>query len=119
MPPRAASCCYSTRHPQEMKPTPEQFAQDVAVLNSASASALAKCTAFSSSTERPPGFYDTFVATDDVADYFMHLATSPELWWYSTYAVIALAGDPDLDVGSRLRFVVEYSISFGIVCSSG
>ena len=106
-------------HPQEVKPTPEQFAQDVAVLNSGSSGAIAKCTTFSSSTERPPGFYSTFVATDDVADYFMHLATAPELWWYSTYAVVALATDPDLDIGSRLRFVVEYSISFGVVCSSG
>ena len=106
-------------HPAEEKPTPAQGAQDIAVLDSGSAAAMRACTDHASATERPPGELLVFIATDDVADYFMHLATRPELWWYSAYVVLAKLGDPDLDVGTRLRFVVEYSLSFGIVCSSG
>ena len=106
-------------HPPERKPAPAHMAQDVAVLNSGVASALRQCTSHSSSTERPPGHFFVYVGVDDVADYFMHLATAPELWWYSTYAVLAREDDPNLDVGSRLRFVGEYSLSFGIFCSSG
>ena len=106
-------------HPEERKPTPAAWAQDLAVLNSGTAQAITRCTSSVASTERPPGLYAVFQGTDDVADYFMHIATAPELWWYSTYAVLAREGDADLDIGSRLRFVVEYSLSFGVVCSSG
>jgi len=66
-------------HPAEEKPTPAQGAQDVAVLNSGSAAAMRACTDHASATERPPGELLVFIATDDVADYFMHLATRPEL----------------------------------------
>jgi integrase len=97
-------------HPPELKPTPAEFAQDIATLNSAIAHAREMC---------PSGLLLVFIMTDDVADYFMHLATAPELWWYSTYAILTQDGDPPSESHSRLRFVVEYSLSFGVVCSSG
>ena len=97
-------------HPPEVKPTPAQLAQDVAVLNSGVAAAQMACPASTGLA--------TLLATDDAADYFMTLATHPSLWFYSAYAVTALPGDEGYGEGSRLRFVVEYMISFGIVCSS-
>ena len=89
-------------HAPEYKPAPADFAQDVGVLNSGVASAVRHCESdrprLGMATARPPGLY-VYSATDDVADYFMHLGTAPELWWYSTYAVLAQDGDVDVELG--------------------
>jgi hypothetical protein len=66
------------------------------------------------------------VGSDDVKDYFQHLALARSEWWFSTFLVLFESGDPEFEnlpsrqrerarhsTRDRLAFVAEYRLGFG------
>ena len=84
--------------PPEVKPRPDQLAHDVAILNSAA--------------ELIPDV--VYMGTDDVKDFFQHLAIAPSEFWFSTFLTLLAEGDLGFDSDTeQIAFVAEYRLGFG------
>ena len=84
--------------PPEVKPRPDQLAHDVAILNSAA--------------ELIPDV--VYMGTDDVKDFFQHLAIAPSEFWFSTFLTLLAEGDLGFDSEvEQIAFVSEYRLGFG------